>query len=176
MFLQPYESEGSPYFFILRVHMSASKGRKWCPKLVLSEWLQAPGKTSNLCKSDGAVHCSSVWNARKAAGSWSFLKLPKTCQELPQRTNMGWSLKTHTNFPIIDTFWRYFWKAIAPEASNSGTPKLGFKVQRVCTINRSPHPLLVTNMYGKGLSDYTRHLNIHHLLYITESTDSMIDS
>jgi len=32
------------------------------------------------------------------------------------------------NFLIIDTFGCYVWKAIAPEASNSGTPKLGLKV------------------------------------------------
>ena len=80
----------------------------------------------------------------------------------------GMESENTCNFPIFDTFGRYVWKAVAPEASNSGTPKLELEVQRVRTINGSPHPLLVIYTYGAGASDYTCHPNTHYLLYMQD--------
>ena len=101
-----------------------------------------------------------------AAGSWSFPKLPITRPELPQRSNMEWSPKIQSCiFLIFATFGHYIWKAIAPRSKHSGTPKLELKVQRVCTIDGSPQPLLVIYTYGASASDYTCRPNIHYLLY-----------
>ena len=72
------------------------------------------------------------------------------------------SPKTNTNFPII----------VVQVKNSNGTTVRTFSI----FINRSPHPLPVIYLYGTGVSDYTCHPNIHHLLYIIESTDSMIDS
>ena len=52
----------------------------------------------------------------------------------------------------------------APEPSNGGTPNLEFRVRRVCSINRRPHPLPVIYVYGASTSDYTCCPNIHYLL------------
>ena len=59
----------------------------------------------------------------------------------------------------------YFWKAIAPQPSNGGTPNLELRVCRVCSIDRRPHPLPVIYAYGASASDYTCRPNIHYLLY-----------
>ena len=61
----------------------------------------------------------------------------------------------------------YFWKAIAPEPSNGGTPNLELKVRRVCSFNQRPHPLPVIYAYGARAFDYTCRPSIHYLLYMT---------
>ena len=98
--------------------------------------------------------------------SRSFQKHAESCLRHASEKQHGTESENTYNFPIIDTFRRYFWKAISPEASNSGTPKLGLQVRRVCTIDGSPHPLPVIYMYGTGASNYTCRQNIHHLLYL----------
>jgi len=71
----------------------------------------------------------------------------------------------NTSCPIIHMFGCYFWKAIAPEESNRGTPELELEVQRVCSLDRRPGPLPIIYMYGASTSDYTCHPNIHYSLF-----------
>ena len=53
---------------------------------------------------------------------------------------------------------------------HSGTPKLEFEVQRVCTIDGSPHPLPAIYTCGASASDYTCRPNIYYSLYIYTSS------
>ena len=110
---------------------------------------------------------SSYDNKNRAHGS-RVMELPEVADNSPRvasEKQHGTESENTCNFPIIDTFGRCLWKAIAPEASNSGTPKLGLKVRRVCTIDGSPHPLPVIYTFGAGASGYTCRQNIHYLLY-----------
>jgi len=77
---------------------------------------------------------------RIAAGSWSFPNLPKTWRVASEKQH-GTESKNTCNFPIFDTFGRYIWKAIAPEASNPGTPKLELKVQMGIRTAQA-HPII----------------------------------
>jgi len=75
---------------------------------------------------------------RVAAGSWSFPNLPKTRRVASEKQH-GTESKNTCNFPIFDTFGRYVWKAIAPEASNPLTPKLELEVQMgIRTVQAHP--------------------------------------
>ena len=103
------------------------------------------------------AHCSRVMELPEVADN--SLRVASEKQHGTESENT-W------NFPIFDTFGRYIWKAIAPRSKHSGTPKLELGVQRVCTIEGSPHPLLVIYTYGTSASDYTHHQNIHYLLYL----------
>jgi len=58
-----------------------------------------------------------------------------------------------------------FWKAIAPEPRNRGTPNLELEMLWVHSIDQRPHPLPVIYTYSAGTSDYTCHPNAHYLLY-----------
>ena len=114
---------------------------------------------------------SSYDNENQACSS-RVMELPEVAENLPRVASEKeyWTKsKNKYNFLIIDTFGHYVWKAIAPEATNSGTLKLCFEVRRVCTIYGSPHPLLVIYMYGARASNYTCRSNIPYLLYDNEN-------
>jgi len=75
------------------------------------------------------------------------MELPKDAENSPRvasEKQHGMESENTCNFPIIDTFGHCLWKAIAPEASNSGAPKykLGLEVRRV-------------SAFSAGASDYT---------------------
>ena len=95
----------------------------------------------------------SVWSSydnQNRVCSSRVMELPKVAKNSPRvasEKQHGTKSENAYNFPIIDTFGCYFWKAISPEASNSGTPKLGLEVRRGHTINRSPHPLPLIYTY-----------------------------
>jgi len=91
------------------------------------------------------------------------MELPEVADNSPRfasEKQHGMESENTCNFSIFDTFTRYIWKAVAPRSKHSGTPKLELELRRVCTINRSPHPLPVIYTYGSSASDYTCHLNI----------------
>jgi len=79
------------------------------------------------------------------------MELPEVADNSPRvasEKQHGTESENTFNFLIIDTFGRYIWKAIAPRSKQSGTPKLELEVQRVSTIDGSPHPLPVIYTYG----------------------------
>jgi len=95
------------------------------------------------------------------------MELPEVADYSPRvasEKQHGTESENTCNFPIFDTFGGYIWKAIAPRSKHLGTPKLELAVQRVCTIDGSPHPLPVIYTYGASASDYTCRPNIHYLL------------
>ena len=111
-------------------------------------------------------------------GNWvnsnRVMELPKVADNSPRfasEKQHGTESENACNFSIFDTFRRYIWKAVAPRSKHSGTPKLELELWRVCTINGSPHPLLVIYTYGSSASDYTCRLNIHYLLYNGASSE-----
>ena len=110
---------------------------------------------------------SSYDNENRARSS-RVMELPKVADNLPRvasEKQHGMESENTCNFLIFATFEHYIWKAIAPRSKHSGTPKLELEVQRVCTIDGSPQPLLVIYTYGASASDYTCRPNIHYLLY-----------
>ena len=125
--------------------------------------IMRPGRQSMTPLSD-----RSNYDNENRTRSSRVMELPKLSENSPRvasEKQHGTESENTCNFPIFDTFGCYIWKTIAPEASNSGTPKLELKVRRACTIDRSCHPLPVIYTYGAGASDYTCRLNIHYLLY-----------
>ena len=93
-------------------------------------------------------HPSVLEAATITTGSWSFITVQKSYQQLPYRRGREWSLKIHIKYLIIDTFRHYLWKAIAPEASNEGIPNLELELRRVYNINRMPCPFPVIYTHG----------------------------
>ena len=91
--------------------------------------------------------------------------LQKSLLEVASQERPGTESKTTYNSLIIDAYGRYLWKAVSPEASNTGTPKLELKVRRVCTTDGRPQPLPVIQMYSANASNYTSRPNIHYLFY-----------
>ena len=111
----------------------------------------------------------SGYNNKNRARSSRVMELPEVADNSPRvasEKQHGTESENTYNFPIIDTFGYYVWKAIAPEASNSGPAELGLEVRKVCTIDGNPHPLPVIHTYGEGVSNcnYTCHPNIHNSL------------
>ena len=107
---------------------------------------------------------SSYDNKNRAHGS-RVMELPEVADNSPRvasEKQHGTESENTCNFPIIDTFGRCLWKAIAPEASHQGTPK------RVCTIDGSPHPLPVIYTYGASARPIIPVVRI----YITYSTQN----
>ena len=156
--------------------MSANKGRKWHPKLVI-EWVVASAwqdfELVQKWRGCALLLCM------KCTQSSRVMELPEIAKNMSRVASENWHGAESENKYKFSNHWYFLTLLLESYSSRSKQfrdIKIGIQVQRVCTINRSPHPLPVIYMYGTGVSDYTCHPNIHHLLYIIESTDSMIDS
>ena len=86
---------------------------------------------------------------RAAAGSWSFPMLQKSYRQLFYRGDGERSPKIDVKCFITATFGHYIWKAISAEASKRGTTNMKLELQRVCSIDRMPHPLPVIYTCGR---------------------------
>ena len=76
------------------------------------------------------------------------------------------------NCPIIAVPEFELWKAISPEPSNGATPNFQHKVQRVCSIDRRPHPLPTMYAFGASASECTWWPIINCLLYTCKLSTS----
>jgi len=65
---------------------------------------------------------------RTAAGLGNFTMLQKSYRKLLYRRDREQMSENAYSCSITDTFGCHLWKAIAPESSNRGSPKLGLKV------------------------------------------------
>ena len=75
-----------------------------------------------------------------------LIKDYKTWSTVNDTSQCPWMKKT-CNFPIFDTIRRYVWKAIAPEASNPGTPKLELEVRMVIRTAQARPIIPVVQIY-----------------------------
>jgi len=88
-----------------------------------------------------ALEAATITKSRHAtAGSRNFTMLQKSLLEVASQKRQGTESKTAYSSLIIDAFGHYLWKAVSPEASNAGTPKLELGVRMVCTTDGRPRP------------------------------------
>jgi len=78
------------------------------------------------------LSAQSSYDNENPAHSSRVMELPKVAENSPRVASEkqdGTESENTYNIPTIDTFGHYVWKAITPEASNWGTPKLELKCE-----------------------------------------------